>query len=391
VPPPAADPAGSEKRPSYRAVERRESRASGGERQLGRRTGWEGAGTASGRLAELRARRRSYQRGRAYQGRRYERRSGTIGYVATSSPQPDAPTGGVTTATATAAPSPPKPEPVSPVRRLLSFAIAGFAFLLGVGLIFGAQTAGVGSARIPYAIVVFGIQVLYVLALTMALRPPGIRVVAVVGILTAAAADVATILPDEATVAPLGYLAAAGFGAGVVGQLVRREGRIRVTESLGATLIIVVGVIAYATLVVLTRLPIGTQAITVCLTATGVALMVARLVDTVAPWPRLAPQVPRGSLGVVLGAMLGTAAAAYLGSYIRGFDPGNAALVGLVTAVAAVLADLSVGYAEAGRRLAGEPPTMWVARHLQGPLAGFAVAAPLAYLISALFFVPRYF
>jgi hypothetical protein len=297
----------------------------------------------------------------------------------------------VTTATVTTAPEPPKPVPVTPVRRLLSFAIAGLAFLLGVGLIFGAQTAGVGSARIPYAIVVFGIQVLFVLALTMALRPPGILEVVVVGILTAAAADIAAVVPQEATIAPLGYLAAAGFVAGVIGQVVRREGRIRVTESLGATLIIVVGVIAYATLIVLTRLPIGTQAITICLTAAGVALTVARLVDTVAPWPRLAPQVPRGSLGVVLGAMLGTVAAAYLGSYIRGFEPGNAALVGLVTAVAAVLADLSVGYAEAGRRLAGEPPTMWIARHLQGPLAGFALAAPLAYLISAIFFVPRYF
>jgi hypothetical protein len=283
------------------------------------------------------------------------------------------------------------PAPVSPVRRLLSFAIAGFAALLAVGLIFGAQTAGVGPARIPYAIVVFGIQVLFVLAFTMALRPPGIWVVAAVGIATAAAADVAAVVPQQATVAPLGYLAAAGFLVGVVIQLARREGRIRVTESLGATLVIVVGVIAYGTLVVLTRLPIGTQAITVCLTAAGVALIVARLVDTVAPWPRLAPQVPRGSLGVVLGAMLGTAAAAYLGSYIRGFEPGNAALVGVATAVAAVLADLSVGYAEAGRRLAGEPPTMWVARHLQGPLAGFALAAPLAYLISAVFFVPRYF
>jgi hypothetical protein len=193
------------------------------------------------------------------------------------------------------------------------------------------------------------------------------------------------------SIAPLGVVAVAGFAAGVVGQLVRREGRIRVTESLGATLVIVVGVISYATLIVLTRLPIGTQAITVCLTAAGVALVVARLVDTMAPWPRLAPQVPRGSAGVVLGAMLGTAAAAYLGSVLRGFQPDNAALVGLVAAVAAVLADLSVGYAEAGRRIAGEPPTMWVARHLQGPLAGFALAAPLAYLMSVIFFVPRYF
>lgn len=312
--------------------------------------------------------------------------------MAGSTPLQDAPSprGGVTS-TATGEQPRLAPAPVTPVRRLLSSAIAGFAGLLCVGLIFGAQTAGVGPARIPYAIVVFGIQLLFVFAFTMALRPPGILAVAAVGTATAAGADLAAILPQQATVAPLGYLAAAGFAAGVIGQLVRREGRIRVTETLGATLVIVVGVVAYATLIVLTRLPIGTQAITICLAAAGVALIVARLVDTVAPVPRIAPQVPRGSLGVVLGAMLGTAAAAYLGSYIRGFEPGNAALVGLVTAVAAVLADLSVGYAEAGRRPPGEPPTMWIARHLQGPLAGFALAAPLAYLISAIFFVPRYF
>lgn len=281
--------------------------------------------------------------------------------------------------------------PISPVRRLLSLLIAGFAGLLGIGLIFGAQTAGVGWARVPYAIVIGGIQALFVLAFTMALRPPGIRVVAVVGLITALAADLAAVAPQQVTVAPLGFIAVAGFAAGVIGQLARREGRIRVTESLGATLVIVVGVIAYSTLIVLTRLPIGTQAIVVCLAAAGLALVVARVVDTVAPFPRLAPQVPRGAAGVVIGAMLGTAAAAYLGAYLRGFEPGNAALLGLVAAVAAVLADLSVGYAEAGRRIAGEPPTMWVARHLQGPLAGFALASPLAYLLSVIFFVPRYF
>lgn len=280
--------------------------------------------------------------------------------------------------------------PVTPVRRLLSFAIAGFAGLLGVGLIFGAQTAGVGPARIPYAIVVFGVQALFVLAFTMALRPPGIRVVAVVGLVTAVASDVVAVAPREAVVLPLAWLAAGGFLAASIGQLVRRAGRIRLTESLTASLVIVLGVLAFATLVILTRLPIGTQAITVCLAAAGLALIVARLVDTVAPWPRVAPHVPRGALGVVLGAMTGTVLAAYLGSYLRGFSPGSAAAVGVVTAVAAVLADLSAGYAEAGRRMVGEPPTMWVARHLQGPLAGFGFAAPLAYLLSVIFFVPRY-
>jgi hypothetical protein len=281
-------------------------------------------------------------------------------------------------------------EPVRPVpvRRLLSLAIAGFAGLLTVGLIFGAQTAGPGSARMPYAVVIFGAQLLFVLAWTMAMRPPAMAVIFVVCVLVAAGADLAAVLPLKATLAPLGYVAAAGFLVGVLAQLVRRSDRIRVTESLGTTLVIVVGVVAFATLIVLTRLPAGTQAITVCLSATGVSLVVARLVDAALPWPRVAPQVPRGASGVVLGAMAGTLTSAVEGIYIQGFSPTSGAIVGLVAAGAATLADLAAGYAEASRQMAGQPPTMWIARHMQGPLGGFALAAPVAYVMSVLFLVP---
>lgn len=275
--------------------------------------------------------------------------------------------------------------PVAPVRRLLSLFIAGFSALLGLGLIFGAQTAGVGAARIPYAVVIFGVQVLFVLAWTMAIRPPGLREVAVVGLLTAAAADLAAVLPEVAGVGTLILVAGVGFVVGVLAQLWRREARMRVTEALGSALVITIGVVSFSTLVVLTRIELGTQAIVICLTATGVALLLARLLDTVAPWPRIAAQVPRGALGVVVGGMVGTLCAAFLGSYIVGFNPKSAAYVGLAAAAAAILADLAVGFAEAGRELAGEPPTMWLARHMQGPLGGFALAAPVAYAISVLF------
>lgn len=273
----------------------------------------------------------------------------------------------------------------TPVRRPLSVAIAGFAGLLSIGLIFGAQTAGPGAARVPFAVVVFGVQVLFVLAWTMAIRPPALPVVAGVSILVAGAADMAAVMPQVAALAPLGYVAAAGFVAGVIGQLVRPHDRARVTDSLGSTLLIMVGVVSFGTLIVLSRIPVGTQAIFVSLAATGVALVVARLADAVMPWPRLAPQVARGAAGVVLGAMVGTLTSAIIGIYLVGFTPTSGAVVGLVAAGTAVLADLAVGYAEAGRQMAGEPPTMWVARHMQGPLGGFALAAPVAYAISVLF------
>jgi hypothetical protein len=278
--------------------------------------------------------------------------------------------------------------PHTPVRRLLSLAIGGFAVLLALGLIMGAQTAGVGSARVTFAVVVFGAQVLYIFASTIAMRPPGAKVVAVVGVLAALGADIAAIVPTVATIGPLGLVAAAGLVAGVLGQIVRKEGRIRVTESLGVTLVVVVGVVSFSTLIVLTRVPVGTQAIVVSIVASGIALSVARFADVVVPYPRLAPQVPRGSLGIVLGAMVGTGVAAFLGSYMVGLKPHTAAIVGMAAAGAAAFADLTVGFAETGRELAGDAPTMWLARHMQGPLAGFALAAPVAYLISILFLVP---
>src|SRR4029453_11014486 len=163
--------------------------------------------------------------------------------------------------------------------------------------------------------------------------------------------------------------------------------RVRVTESLASTLVVVLGVVAFATLVVLTRHPGGTQAIGACLVAAGVSLMIAGLADIVVPFPRLAPQVPRGGAGVVLGAMVGTAAAAVVGYYLQGLQTRETAIAGLVTAIVAVVVDLSVGYADASRHLAGETSALWLARNLQGPLGGFALAAPAVYAASALLLV----
>ena len=274
-----------------------------------------------------------------------------------------------------------------PVSRTISLTVAGFSVLLALGLIFGGQTAGPGLARTPFTIVVFGVQLLFVISWTLAIRPPAMPVIGGVGLLAAAAADIGALLPTVASLAPVGYAAAGGFVVAVLAQLIRPADRTRVTESLGATLQIVVGVVAFATLIVLSRLQLGgTQTIVVALAGTGIALMTARLTDAVVSRPRLAPQVPRGATGVVLGAMVGTLASAVLGIYVVGFTPVTAALVGLVAASAAVLVDLATGYAEASRQMAGDPPTMWVARHMQGPLGGFALAAPLSYALGVLIF-----
>ncbi|HEY7273338.1 MAG TPA: hypothetical protein VH502_11450 [Actinoplanes sp.] len=275
--------------------------------------------------------------------------------------------------------------PAVPVRRRLSVAVAGFAALLAVGLILGAQTTG-PDARVPYAIVVFGVQLLFVLAWTMAIRPPAPAVVAGICVAAGLVADYTAVTSDADSLVPLVYVAGGALVAAVAVQGVRAADRQRARDSVGATLLLVLGVVAFASLIVLTRKPIGTQAVMVCLAAAGVAVVAARLTDAVFAKPRIAPQVARGGAGIVLGAMLGTLAAAGLGSVlVLPFTPAKGAVLGLVAAAIAVLVDLAVNYAEAGRSMAGAAPTFWVARHMQGPLGAFAATAPTAYALTVFY------
>ncbi len=272
---------------------------------------------------------------------------------------------------------------VAPVSRRVSLAIAIFAGLLGLALVFGAYTD-----HRSYGVVIFGVQILFVLSWTVASRPPGPAVVATVGLLCAAGADLAVALPVHATLAPLAYVTVAGVVLGTIGQLLRRGRRESVTESLAATLVMVVGVVAYASLIVLSRNALGAQAIAACIGAAGAGIAIARLFDVVLPFPRTTPQVARGTIGIIAGAMAGTIVSAVLASGLKGLQPSHAVIAGLVTAVAAVLADLGAGYAEASREIEGTVSSLWVVRHMQGPLVAFALAAPVAYVMSVMVLVP---
>jgi len=271
--------------------------------------------------------------------------------------------------------------PAAPVRRGLSITIAGFALVLAFGLVIGSQATQTG-----YTVVIFSAQMLFVLAWTVASRPPSPWVVAIVGLLTAIGSAVAVNYPTQASLTPLGYVIAGGFVAAVVGQLALRGGRAGVTESLGVTTVVVVGVTAFAAYGVLARRPLGAQVLLASLAAIGVGLAVARLCDVIAPSPRITPQVPRGSTGIVAGAMAGTAIAAGAGVLVDGLQTFQGALAGAIAVLVALVVDLGTGYAEAGRHLEGEVPFMWIARHMQGPLGAFAFAAPASYVVGVILY-----
>jgi hypothetical protein len=266
-----------------------------------------------------------------------------------------------------------------PIRRALSIAIGGFALLLAFGLVVGSQATQIG-----FTVVIFGAQVFFVLAWTVASRPPSPMVVAGIGVLTAIACAIAVNWPVQASLTPLGYVIAAAFVAAVVGQLALRGGRAGVTESLAATMIVVVGVTALAVFTVLSRQALGDQVLLVGLAAVGVGLATSRFCDVVAPMPRISHQVPRGSTGVIAGAMAGTAAGAVAGSLVDGLSTFQGAAAGMAAVLVAIVVDLGTGYAEAGRHLEGDAPFMWLARHMQGPLGAFAFAAPACYVVGVI-------
>lgn len=272
-----------------------------------------------------------------------------------------------------------RPVLFAPVRRLVSLGVVGLT-----GLLTAAMVVGVQFDHQSFALAIFGIQVLFVVVWTIAAQPPAPKVVGTVGLLVALAADWFALMERPASLGPMAYVTAGGFVLAVIGQLLRPAGRVRVTESLGSSLMVVLGVVAYATLIVLSRVPLGTQVISACVVGAGAALFVAHLLDLAAPMMRLAPAVPRGGIGIIVGAMVGTAVAGLAGYLLDGLQTLPTAFAGLAAAVIALMIDLSVNYADAGRRLAGAIPSWWLVRHMQGPLTAFALAAPVAYAAKIL-------
>jgi hypothetical protein len=224
---------------------------------------------------------------------------------------------------------------------------------------------------------------------TVATRPKAPWIVGGVGAVAAIASVWLTAAPLHRTsLAPLAFVTAGAFGLAMVGQLIRRDGRSKVTEGIGTTVTLVLGVVAYATLIVLIRTELGVEAVVLCVASATIGIVVARATDVLLPFPRTTPQVARGTIGVILGCVLGTVAGGFLASVLKGMHPTHGVIAGLLSAGAGVLADLGVGYSEASREVDGEVSSLWLVRHMQGPLGAFAVVAPVAYALSAIILVP---
>jgi hypothetical protein len=198
----------------------------------------------------------------------------------------------------------------------------------------------------------------------------------VLGVVAAAGADLAMVLPERPQLDGLLVVLGLGFLATVVHQMTRRAPRLYLVASLAGVVLLISSVSALAVLIGVGRVADGPRALETALLAVGAALLVGHLVDLVLPRPRIAAGVPRGLLGLVLAVL-----AAVLVALLRR-DGGtllaavSAATYGAALGAVAALMALGASYVVAERGRTG-----WALPVVQAVLP-LAAAAPVAYALT---------
>ncbi len=283
----------------------------------------------------------------------------------------------------TADPADAGPLPRPAVARVGTLAAAAVAVVLfaapAVGVRYGVPVGLAGCLLV---------QVIFVLSWAFGTRRPGAVVVTAVALACGLVADAYAGFGAAVSLAPLGYVLAAGLLGGAVGQLARGVRRTHATDSLAATMVATVGAVSVPALVVLARLGHGPAVVGTVLAAGGAAVLLARLTDLVRVAPRASWQVARGVPGILLGGAVGSTLVGALVGQLTGLPVALSGVSGLVVGLAAVFADVGVSFGTAGLVTEGEQPAGWPARFLLGPAMAVTVAAPAGYVLGVLVLLP---
>ena len=187
------------------------------------------------------------------------------------------------------------------------------------------------------------VQLVLVAAWVRATGLPGGAGAAAIGVAAAVGADLALMLPERPRLGGLLTVLGGAFLAVVVHQMLRRP-RSELVASLSGAVLLVCAVSALAALLLVERpATAGGSGGGTALVAVGAALVAGSLTDSVLPRPALAPEVPRGLLGVVV-AVLAGAAVLLLRSGSDGPDALPAAFAGGLLGATAAVTGLVAGY-----------------------------------------------
>jgi hypothetical protein len=164
-------------------------------------------------------------------------------------------------------------------------------------------------------------------------------------------------------------------------QLGRGRRRAQVTEAFGAAMVLTVTMVGYGAAIALVRND-GAGVLAGFLAMAGAAALLSHLTDAALPKPGIAPGVPRGIVGLAVGAV-GAAAAGVVTAKLVGIGPVYAGLLGLGVGLVTMLLDLGQAYAVAGRLAAGEQLAGSTVRPLLGPCLALAMTVIGAWTYGA--------
>ncbi|HEV2088199.1 MAG TPA: hypothetical protein VGR21_07790 [Cryptosporangiaceae bacterium] len=260
----------------------------------------------------------------------------------------------------------------------------------GLPAVLSALTAAVATVALavgtawdtgPYAAVVLALQLALVATWCFVARPPAVWTVVVVAVVTAAGADAVASWASPAAVGPLGLVVAGSFGLTIFAQLARGIARRNVTEAFGVSMLLAVAVTSLATTISLHRQD-GIPLLLAVMLAAGIGVTAAHVTDLFVPQPVVHEVVARGVPGLVVGGVTGGVVAALVAALSDPLSVPLAAVVGLVVGTTAVLSDLGVAYAAAGRALATGERRPHLLTCVLGPLFALPVAAPVGYVFG---------
>jgi hypothetical protein len=132
-------------------------------------------------------------------------------------------------------------------------------------------------------------------------------------------------------------------------QLVRGAARVRVVESMAGSALLVVAVVGVAAFVQLRHEfepgGVGDKVAAAAVAAAAGGLVVAHLVDLIAPVPRFDPDAPRGLLAVVAAALVGGGVGYLLLRHQSDFPHGRSLFVGAACGLLAALLAVAGSFA----------------------------------------------
>ncbi len=225
--------------------------------------------------------------------------------------------------------------------------------LVAGGLLLAGSYLGTVGMIVAVAVVQAALVVSWVLGSGLPGRIGGI----VLGVMAAAATDVAVTRYHESGYQPVLAVLGVAIPLMFVHQLTRGVVRSRVVESLADITLLVLAVTAIGGLILLRYQGNGDRTVLAVVGAMTAGLVVGHLADMVIPAPRFDESIDRGLPGVVLGIVAGGAVGTITLREIIDFTGGRGLFVGAAVAAVACLLSIGATFAWTHSTLTAATPT----------------------------------